>query len=254
MKKYAILGLMALTCFSVKAAQFELNGIRYGGYTTNVVPTGFSILAVPFSGFNTNSFAITNLSVEALVSTNGLESGDRLIVFDEDGDPVPCYYYYNFTGTAWTNLLTTELTEGENFVANAPPLSTLKKAQGYAFWLKAGGPRTAQLQGVVNTNAAGIAIKADFWTLIGNSLPMALDLNSDSFTNNTWFTPGPPGVGDEIHVVSGSNYLQNIYYNGSWQYAQQTTTNTILSPASSIPAGAGVWYRRRGSSQTLILK
>jgi hypothetical protein len=254
MKKYAIFGLMALACFSLKAAPLELDGMRYAGYTTNAVPAGFSILAVPFSGFDTNSFTSTNLSLNALISTNGLTTGDRLIVFNET---TTNYYYYALTGTGWNPLAVAEIGTGStNFVKiiTGDNLSTVLKAKGYAFWLKSQNPTTAQLQGIVDTNLIVIAIAENAFTLIGNALPTALELNSDSFTNNTWFTAGPPSVGDEVYVVSGTNYLRNIYYNGSWQYAQQTTTNTVLSPASQIPAGAGVWFRRRGSSQNLILK
>jgi hypothetical protein len=249
MKKVTIFSLMALACFSITAAPVELPGIRYAGYTTNAVPAGFSILAVPFSGFNTNSFAITNLSLEALVSTNGLAANDRLIVFDEASAN---YYYYQFTGSSWTNLLVTELGgDSTNYVVNAPEFSTLTKAQGYAFWLKTTSATTAQLQGIVNTNDAGVVVAANAFTLVGNGLPSPLDLNAPAFTNaNPWFTAydADVGPGDEILVVSGTNYVRNVFIEGSWKKTSDYTSS------ATIPAGAGVWFLRRGSSQTLIVK
>jgi hypothetical protein len=248
MKKYAIFGLMALVCFSMNAAPVELTGIRYAGYTTNAVPAGFSILAVPFSGFNTNSFSTNNISLESLVSTNGLAVNDRLIVFDEASTN---YYYYNFTGTSWTNLLVTELGgDSTNYVVNAPALSTLTKAQGYAFWLKAGSPRIAQLQGIVNTNVAGVVVTTNTLTLVGNALPQALDLNSPAFTNaNPWFLSYSPdtGPGDEILVVSGTNYVRNVFIDGQWK------KNSGAALSDDVPAGAGLWFLRRGDSQTFKL-
>jgi len=251
MKKYAILGLMALTCFSVKAAELELSGIRYAGYTTNAVPTGFSILAVPFSGFDTNSFATTNLSLEALVSTNGLSVGDRLIVFNE---ATTNYYYYSFTGESlplsWTNLLVTELGGAStNHVVDAPKLSALTKAQGYAFWLKTLGPRTNQLQGIVNTNVAGVEIAANAMTLVGNALPSPLNLNSVAFTNaNNWFTAFSDGVGDTITVVTNNVCVGHVFYGGRW------IRTSDYQDAEDIPAGAGVWFLRVGETKTLKLQ
>jgi hypothetical protein len=256
MKKYAIFGLMVLACFTVKA-QFELTGVRYAGYTTNAVPAGFSILAVPFGGFDTSNFVTNNISLEALISTNGLSIDDRLIVFNEANTN---YYYYTLTGTGWSALDVADIgTSSTNFVTIIPgqPLSTIAKAQGYAFWLKTTNATIAQLQGVVNTNAAGITIAAGTsFTLVGNTLPSVLNLNSDSFTNNTWFTAGPPGRGDEIHVVSGNAYIQNVYYGGGWKKITYTTTNVVYSvPSDPIPAGSGMWYLRRGTTpETLTIK
>jgi len=248
MKKYAIFGLITLACFSVTAAPLELEGIRYAGYTTNAVPAGFSILAVPFSGYNTNSFSTNSISLEALVSTNGLASGDRLIAFHEASMN---YYYYNFTGTAWTNLLVTELgADATNHVVNAPPLSTITNAQGYAFWLKAGSPRIVQLQGIVNTNAAGVVVVTNTLTLVGNALPTDLDLNAPAFISaNPWFlSQSDNGLGDEILAVSGTNYVRNAFVEGNW------IKSSDYSPSPTIPAGSGVWFLRRGNTQTLIVK
>lgn len=251
MKKYAIFGLMVLAGFSVKAAQFELDGIRYGGYTTNAVPAGFSILAVPFSGFNTNSFATTNLSLEALVSTNGLATGDRLIAFNE---ATTNYYYYVFNGTVWNALNVTQIgTDATNqvVVVQGPPLSSLAKAQGYAFWLQSSSATTTFLQGVVDTNNTGVLIAANGFTLVGNALPTSLDLNSHSFTNaNPWFTTYDPitGLADEIHVVSGTSYVRHVFISRVWQM------NSGQDDSTPLPAGVGVWFLRRGSSQTLKLK
>jgi hypothetical protein len=228
-----------------------LSGIRYAGYTTNAVPTGFSILAVPFSGFDTNSFATTNLSLEALVSTNGLASGDRLIAFNE---ATTNYYYYVFNGTVWTALNVTQIgTDATNqvVVVQGPALSSLTKAQGYAFWLQSASATTTYLQGVVDTNDTGVAIAANGFTLVGNALPSVLDLNSHSFTNaNPWFTPYSitSGPGDEIHVVAGTNYVRNFFIEGRWK------KNSGAADSDPVPAGVGLWFFRRGDSQTFKLK
>jgi hypothetical protein len=251
MKRNVIFGLMTLSlaCLSLKAVALELDGVRYAGYTTNAVPAGYSILAVPFSGFNTNSFASTNLSLESLLSTNGLVNGDKLVVFDEAATN---YYYYALTAAGWDPLDVTELGgDSTNHVVNAPALSTITKAQGYAFWLKAGSARTAQLQGIVNTNAAGVVLTTNTLTLVGNALPTALDLNSTAFTNaNPWFLSYSPetGPGDEILVVSGTNYIRNVFIEGTWKKASDYTTS------ATIPAGSGLWFLRRGDTQTLIVK
>jgi hypothetical protein len=252
MKKYTVISACALACLTMRAA--ELDGIRYAGYTTNAVPAGFSIVAVPFSGFDTTSFLSTNLSLEALISTNGLTVGDRLIAFNEANTN---YYYYALTATGWDPLDVTEVTpDSTNHVINAPALSSITKAQGYAFWLKTQNATTAQLQGIVNTNATSVAVAANALTLLGNALPTALDLNDSGFkTDNTWFTDGPPGIGDEIHVVNGSAYTKNVFFSGNWKLVQQTPSNTVFTAdAATIPAGSGVWYNRRGGSATFILK
>jgi hypothetical protein len=251
MKKFTVFSALALGCLSMQAA--ELTGIRYAGYTTTSVPAGFSIVAVPFSGFDTNSFSTSNLSLAALISTNGLSIGDRLIAFDEASVN---YYYYSLIATGWNPLTVVNVSpDSTNHVVDAPALSTIAKAQGYAFWLKTANPTTAYLQGVVNTNAA-VAIAANAFTLIGNALPTALDLNAPAFTNaNLWFTAGPPGFGDEIHVVNGSNYVKNVFFSGSWKLVEQTPSNTVFTADSAnIPAGSGVWYKRIGSSANFILK
>jgi hypothetical protein len=254
MKKYTVLSVLALACFNMQAA--ELEGTGFAGYTANTVSKGFSIVAVPFSGFNTNSFAFTNLSLEALVLTNGLSIGDRLIAFDETSKN---YSYYRLDASGWVPLQITDVTpDSTNRVINAPALSTFNKAQGYAFWLKTSNEvTTVYLQGIVNTNAAGVAIAAGpSFTLVGNAWPTALDLNTSAFTNNTWFFAGPPGRGDEVHVVNNGTYLKNVYHNGGWKKVVYTSSNTVYSAASDpIPAGSGMWYLRRGTSaQTLILK
>lgn len=251
MKKYTVISACALACLTMQAA--VLDGVRYAGYTTNAVPAGFTIVAVPFSGFDTTSFVSTNLSLDSLISTNGLTIGDRLVAFDES---TTNYLYYALTATGWDPLDVTEVgPDSTNHVVNAPPLSTITKAQGYAFWLKTQNATTAYLQGVVNTNATGVAVAANAYTLIGNALPTPLDLTDVAFTNaNPWFIDGPPGIGDEIYVVNGSNYVRNVYFEGSWKYAQQTPSNTVFVAPATIPAGSGVWYNRRGASATFILK
>lgn len=252
MKKYTVISACALACLTMRAA--ELDGVRCAGYTTNAVPAGFSILAVPFSGFDTTSFASTNLSLESLISTNGLIDGDRLIAFDES---TKNYFYYELTAGVWDALNVTEVTpDSTNHVVNAPELSTITKAQGYAFWLKTQNATTAQLQGIVNTNATSVAVVANALTLLGNALPTALDLNDTDFkADNGWFTPGPPGIGDEIHVVNGSAYTKNVFFGGNWKLVEQTPSNTVFTAdAATIPAGSGVWYNRRGGSATFTLK
>lgn len=253
MKKYTVISALAFTCLTLQAA--VLDGVRYGGYATKSVSVGYTILAVPFSGFDTTSFALASISLDDLISKNGLTEGDRLIAFDE---ATSNYYYYELTSGAWDPLDVTELGEGvtTNHVVNAPALSTITKAQGYAFWLKTQGATTAQLQGVVNTNAAGIAVSANAYTLVGNALPTALDLNASAFkAANTWFTDGPPGIGDEIHVVNGTGYTKNVFVSGSWKLVEQTSSNTVFTADSAtIPAGSGVWFNRRGGSETFVLK
>jgi len=253
MKKYTILSVVALACFTLTGA--EMSGTRYAGFTTNAVPVGFSIVAVPFSGFDTNSFSPASLSLEALISTNGLTIGDRLVAFDESATN---YLYYALTATGWDPLDVTEVgPDSTNHVVNAPALSTITRAQGYAFWLKTTNASTVYLQGIVNTNnEAGVAIAANKFTLVGNALPTELVLNTTSFTNaNPWFTPGPPGFGDEIHVVNGSNYVKNVFYAGRWKLVEQPLGSTVFTnDSANIPAGSGMWYLRIGDSKNLILK
>jgi hypothetical protein len=250
MKKYSVICALALTCFTLQAA-FELDGVRYGGYTTNAVPAGFSILAVPFGGFNTNSFATTNLSLEALISTNGLAINDRLIAFDE---ATTNYYYYVLESSGWTPLNVTQIGSGvtnEIKVVQGPALSGLTKAQGFAFWLQTQNATTAYLQGVVDTNDIGVAIAANAFTLVGNALPSELLINSVAFTNaNPWFAAYSPetGPGDEIHVVDGTNYIRNVFIEGRWK------KNSGFADSDNVPVGAGLWFLRRGNSQTFKLK
>ncbi|MEI6645917.1 MAG: hypothetical protein WCP12_07745 [bacterium] len=251
MKKYTVLSVLALACCSMKAA--ELDGTGFAGYTTNTVSQGFSIVAVPFSGFDTNSFTFTNLSLNALILTNGLSIGDRLIAFDETSQN---YSYYSLTSTNWNPLQVTDVApDTTNRVVNALPLSGFTKAQGYAFWLKTqSATTTVYLQGAVNTNAS-VAVASGF-SLIGNALPTPLQLNDSSFTNaNPWFTAGPPGFGDEIHAVVGTNYVKNVYINSRWKQVEYPSTGAVFTnDAAIIPAGTGVWFKRIGTTRNLILK
>lgn len=253
MKKYTVLSVIALACLSMQAA--ELTGTRFAGYTTCDVTAGFSIVAVPFSGFNTSSFEYTGISLDKLISTNGLAISDRLIAFDE---ATANYWYYELKSDGWYSLDVSELGEGSTeHIVNAPELSTITKAQGYAFWLRTENPTTVYLQGVVNTDAGGVTVAANKFTLIGNALPTPLNLNDSSFiAANDWFKPGPPGFGDEIHVVNGSAYVQNVYVSGRWKLVEQIPGKTIFTTDSaSIPAGSGVWYYRNDNSQkNFILK
>lgn len=253
MKNYTMISALALTCFSLQAA--ELSSSSCAGFSTKSVSGGFAILAVPFSGFDTTAFVSTNLSLDKLISTNGLAFGDRLIAFDEASKN---YYYYELTAAGWDPLNVTEvLPDSTNSVVNAPALSSITKAQGYAFWLKTQSATTAYLQGIVNTNATGVAVAANAYTLIGNALPADLDLNNADFkAANTWFTPGPPGFGDEIHVVNGSGYAKNVFFSGSWKLVEQTPSNQVFTADSpTISAGSGVWYMRRNvAGATFVLK
>lgn len=250
MKKYTVLSVLAMACLSMQAA--ELTGTRFAGYTTCAVPeNGFSILAVPFSGSDATGFIQANISLDDLISKNELTDGDRLIAFDE---ATTNYYYYELTDGVWVPLEVSAI--GTNYlnkieIIKGPELSTVTKPQGYAFWLKTKNATTAYLQGVVNTNEASVAVAADSFTLIGNALPTALDLNDSAFTNaNNWCTPYDPvaGPGDEIHVANGSSYLRNVFIEGAWK------NSTTHAPSDPIPAGSGVWYLRRGTGQTLKVK
>jgi hypothetical protein len=83
-------------------------------------------------------------------------------------------------------------------------------------------------------------------------MPEALVLNSVAFMNdNPWFLSYSPetGPGDEILAVSGTNYVRNIFIEGSWKKSPGGTVN-----ADPIPAGSGVWFFRRGETKTLIIK
>ena len=253
MRKYTIISACALACLTMRAA--ELDGIRFAGYASKAVPGGFTILAVPFSGFDAASYASTNLSLDAVLSKSGLAEGDRLIAFNESTKD---YFYYELTSGAWDPLDVVDVSpeDSTNHVVNAPALSTITKAQGYAFWLKTANPATVYLQGVVNTNATTVSVAANGLTLLGNALPTALDLNESGFkADNGWFTDGPPGIGDEIHVVNGTGYTKNVFFSGNWKRVEQTPSNTVFTAdAATIPAGSGVWYNRRGASATFTLK
>lgn len=248
MKKYTVFSVMALTCLSMKAA--ELIGERFAGYTTQTVPAGFSIVAVPFSGFDMTDFVTANLSLDKLISTNGLVVGDRLIAFNEE---TKNYYYYDFTENGWDPLDVTELGgDSTNHVVTAPALSTITEPQGYAFWFKPSAQRTLLLQGIANTNAVGVVVAANMWTLVGNALPASLDLNAVAFINaNPWFLSYSPdtGPGDEIQVVNGTGYLRYYFFDGRWKKAPGYTVD-----ADPILAGSGVWFFRRGDTQTLSVK
>jgi hypothetical protein len=246
MKKYTVISACALACLTMRAA--ELDGVRYAGYTTNAVPAGFSILAVPFSGFNTTSFASTNLSLGSLIATNGLIDGDRLIAFDE---ATKNYFYYELNAGVWDPLEVIDvLPDSTNHVVNAPELLTFTKAQGYAFWLKTQNATTTYLQGIVNTNAAGVVVATNVFTLVGNALPTPLVLNAAFTNDNPWFLSySDTGPGDEILAVSGTNYARNIFIDGSWKKSPGGTVD-----ADPIPAGSGVWFFRRGNTTNLVVR
>jgi hypothetical protein len=189
--------------------------------------------------------------LEALVSTNGLTINDRLIAFNE---ATTNFNYYKLTASGWTPLQVADIggdVTNQIEIVQGDPLSDLTKAQGYAFWLKTQNPTTAYIQGVVNTNDIEVSIAANGFTLVGNALPTSLELNSHSFTNaNPWFATYDPatGLADEIHVVSGTTYVRNVFISREWR------KNSGADLSAQVPAGAGVWFLRRGSSQTLKLK
>ena len=256
--------LRSLICVSAVAtasAAFALDGGNT--FARLRVDTGSitnSIIAIPFAGCGESA---AEIYVTNLVMTTNLSAGDTLMYNNGTA-----WYAWEIQGGAWAPLAAGT----KNGVTIAAP-QDFKMLCGKACWLirqSSSNPvylygqvtnvlRSVYVAGATGENAYGYTIIAK------PSESSALDLN-------TWKGAGTGiGNGDTLLVPTASGTGQITYkYNGTaWTAATTTatqkknprtgemtwvtnTTWTAISTSTTIPAGKGVMYGRKGAEGTTL--
>jgi len=247
--------LICVSAIAATAASFAIDGGNT--FARLKVDTGSitnSIIAIPFAGCGESA---AEIYVTNLVMTTNLSDGDTLMYNNGTA-----WYAWEIQSGAWAPLNAGT----KNGVTIADP-QDFKMLCGKACWLirqSSANPvylygqvtnvlRSVEVAGATGGNAYG-------YTLIAKpSESSALDLN-------TWH-PAEANTDDLLIVPEANAMGQKTYrYNGTaWQTVTQSTSNvtnprtketrvvtnstwTVISTTTTIPAGKGVMYGRKGAS------
>ena len=256
--------LRSLICVSAVAAAsaaFALGGANTFARLKVTSDLSNSIIAIPLAGCGETE---AKIYVTNLVMTTGLSEGDTLM-YKEDGTS---WYAWEIKSGSWSPVAAGT----KNGVTYAAPNAYMMDC-GRACWLiRSSTSNPIYLYGQVNetlptsVTVSGAADADKFaYTLIAKpSESSALDLNS-------WH-PANAATGDLLLVPVSTNLNamgQVTYrYNATtpaWETVRQTTTSvtnartkavsvvtnstwTAISTSTTIPAGKGVMYGRKGTS------
>ena len=253
--------LRSLICVSAVAAAsaaFALDGGNTFARLKVTSDLANSIIAIPLAGCGESE---AKIYVTNLVMTTGLSTGDTLMY--NDGTD---WYAWEIKDGAWSPVAAGT----KNGVTVAAP-NAYKMDCGRACWLiRSSTSNSIYLYGQVNetlptsVDVAGAADKFAYTLIAKPSESSALDLN-------TWH-PANAATGDLLLVPVSTNLNamgQVTYrYNATtpaWETVRQTTTSvtnartkavsvvtnstwTAISTSTTIPAGKGVMYGRKGTS------
>ena len=220
--------------------------------TTAYVGQSIGSVAVQGSGVNTIvavafkelSAKDESVSVANIVSTEGLDAGDKVCV------------YWNGGFESWT--LTVDAQGVKGWAKNAKKFSVgsdgnvtessgaeaseVRPLVGSGIWLRheAGGSFTFHLFGAYLVPSATTAA-ANAKTLMGNPCLTAKTPTITGMSN-----------GDTIQFATGGNLLNVYTYNGTtkqWDF-WNSNNEPDSTPAPEIPAGSGFWYVSKGGAVT----
>ena len=222
------------------------------GYQKLSIPAGgYALLANPFTqvGSDGETFAINDMFADdAANSTAGNTSGlgDTIEVWDPTIQGYSALYFFSSrAGSKWA-------------AGSTPRVATSDAIEaGNGYWYRNRGSTTYTLtvSGEVATTEVEVTL-APGYTLGCNPFPADLPLNSDSIDwANAGATAGnTSGLGDTIEVwdpeIQGYSSLYFFSSRAGNKWAAGASPR--VATTDSIPAGAGFWYRNRGSSDIVI--
>ena len=258
--------LRSLICVSAVAAAsaaFALDGGNTFARLKVTSDLSNSIIAIPLAGCGETD---AKIYVTNLVMTTGLANGDTLMYKDGEN-----WYAWEIENDAWKSITTSTTKGGMTFTpaANATQLDC-----GKACWLiRSNSSNPIYLYGQVKaaqpsvTVAGATAADKYAYTII------AKPSEADALDLNTWH-PANAATGDLLLVPTSGNGMGQVTYRynattPAWETVSQSTTSvtnartkavsvvtnstwTAISSSTTIPAGKGVMYGRKGMSSATL--
>ena len=253
MNKTTLMAVALATCLGyVPADAAEVVSSNVVGYQKLSIPAGgYALLANPFTvvGSDGETFGINDMfSDDAGKSTagNSFTQGDTIEVWDpaNQGYFSP-YFFSSRAGNKWAT-------------SSSPRNATTESLNaGDGFWYRNRGSTAYMLtvSGQVATNDVTVTLSPGY-TLVCNPFPADLPLNSDSID---WTTAGANAgtsftQGDTIEIWDPENqgYFSPFFFSSRANNKWAASSAPRVATTESIPAGAGFWYRNRGSSDIVI--
>ena len=237
-------------------ASFAMESANVGGILKIDSKATNTVINVPWAGFDAN---ITKpIDIARLVKTRNLVLGDTVMAVKPSG------IYEAWTvgaGGAWEPVTTVAKGPGAQVLAAVGAAAEHQLARGAGLWLVRCGEGadvmtpfyvSGQLAaGAAATTIAAGSSSAPAWTLLANpSRATATDLNAISWNSK-------PLAADQISVVvAGGSPITYTWKNGKWGtgggYALDEATGLMKQQprveTAVAPAGAAIWYVRRGAA------
>ncbi len=264
MKKLLMITAALAVAGSIRAGIQPLEGSNVVGFAEVTAQGGKNtIITVPFESCLGNGSAGM---LSDLVATCGLTAhasdpaqADQLVVLTTNGATQVYYYYYNDAEDGWTPITSAMLMPDGSSQALTPPAATnFPVARGLGFWVKrmASTASSLYVKGQVSSAKQATPISAGL-NLIGYGAVEPFALNGVDWTG-AYGTGGISSTTDRILVGNGDGTYTTYYYyikkDGGSSYYDQFTNKWVKStstgpalPSSTIPAGQGFWYHRRGT-------
>ena len=264
MKKVLMISAALAATGLVRAAIQPIEGTNVVGFAAVTAPgSKNTIITVPFEACMGDGAGM----LADLVATNGLTAhaddpalADQLVVLTSFSGSTPVYcYYYLKAGTGWTAITTSIVVpDGTSQNLTPPAADAFAVSRGLGFWIKrvASANPTVYVKGQVATAGQVTEISSGL-NLIGYGDVQPLALNAVDWSGAYGFG-GISATTDRILVGKGDGTYTTYYYyvkkvGGSTYYDQftnmwvESTSTGPALPSSSIPAGQGFWYHRRGT-------
>ena len=222
------------------------------GYQKLSIPAGgYALLANPFTvvGSDGETFPINDMfsdDVGQSTAGNNVTLGDTIEVWDPANQTYfSPYFFSSRANNKWATSAAPRVATTESLTA------------GDGFWYRNRGSSSFDItvSGEVATNEVTITLSPGY-TLVCNPFPADLPLNSDSID---WATAGATAgnnvtLGDTIEVWDSENqtYFSPYFFSSRANNKWATSAAPRVATTEAVPAGAGFWYRNRGSSDIVI--
>ena len=237
-------------------------GVMDTGKDTSKVTAAktFDIVAVPW-----DSMSGSDPTVATLLNTGALTPGDKLYVWDDEGEH---YDVYELTGGEWiSQAYTTRSSVTGETETTSPAAATRTIAKGTAVWIERDPASSIIFAGAITDVTAKLTATVEAggseatWSLIANPSVKPYALAS---------IPSP-AAGDVIVIEDVAAPKEYTYKDGGWVKTEtviteqtvtrrgKTTTTEVKTlvetPAASdvIPAGIGFWYVRAAGAAAMTL-